>query len=302
MISLRSGSMILGFGAALMAAALLPAAMAHATPPPPPAAVVIVPSDPDELDDISIVIRGVWPNACAPKNPVLAPIVGSEIRIDTSNPGVICALVLTPFELTVDAGQLPAGDYLVKVIHHADGFPPFEIARQAFAVTESEVSGAIASGSAAKVGACPNGDGNGQVRISGALPGGQVDLRFCTFVLDHLLFYRAIDQELVTDKTGVPIDEFAGSLSCKRDAHNMTCESSSKKRPTFKARVTDRGRGELEFTLNVDRSIIGSCSAPPLPAPLETAFSIVCPSREFKFFDNPTWCVSGLGNIRTPCF
>jgi hypothetical protein len=98
------------------------------------AAIEVSPSSPTVDDDIAIRLSGVWPDSCAPHSPQVR-ITGSEVRIDTAGvpPGVLCATVLTPWELVVPGGQLPVGSYRIVVIHSSQG-QVLELGRKAFDV------------------------------------------------------------------------------------------------------------------------------------------------------------------------
>ncbi len=103
-------------------------------PPTCPAAQIeIVPSSPTATDNVSVRISGQWPDACIPRNAQVV-IAGNEIRINTSNPGQVCAQVLTPYNLVVPVGRLDAGDYRVVVTHTSSG-GQCELGRRNFTVT-----------------------------------------------------------------------------------------------------------------------------------------------------------------------
>ncbi len=83
---------------------------------------------------VFIQISGVYKNSCVPQNPVPS-IFGTTITIDTSNPGQMCAQVLTPWgPYTIGVGILPPGTYLVRVIHHPAGSPPELLGTRTFVV------------------------------------------------------------------------------------------------------------------------------------------------------------------------
>ena len=86
------------------------------------AQIDVSPSSPTASASIAIRLSGQWPDSCQPRNPQLR-VTGSEIRIDTSgvSAGVACATVVTPWELTVPVGQLPAGVYRVVVLNASQG-------------------------------------------------------------------------------------------------------------------------------------------------------------------------------------
>lgn len=98
------------------------------------AEIEVNPSFPTTSDVISIRLSGVWPDGCVPRGPRVR-ITGSEVRIDTVGvpPEALCATVLTPWELVVPVGQLPAGPHRVVVIHSSQG-RFLELGRRAFDV------------------------------------------------------------------------------------------------------------------------------------------------------------------------
>lgn len=106
----------------------------------PAAQIEIIPPNPTTNDDVSIRISGDWPDACTPRNPQVT-VSGGEIRINTSNPGQFCALVITPYTLTVPVGRLAAGTYQVIVTHSYPG-GQCELGRRSFTVRP--VGGCIA--------------------------------------------------------------------------------------------------------------------------------------------------------------
>jgi hypothetical protein len=93
----------------------------------------LMPPHPTPSDRLVIRLFGQWPNACVPMNPQLS-ITEGEVRIETTNPGDICAQVIIPWELFVSAGQLPVDAYQVLVIHTAGNGPPRPIGQAEFAV------------------------------------------------------------------------------------------------------------------------------------------------------------------------
>lgn len=97
---------------------------------PTTATIEVSPSSPTVDDEISVRLSGVWPDSCVPHGAQVR-ITGSEVRIDTVGVplGVFCATVLTPWELVVPVGQLPAGPHRVVVIHSSQG-QFFELGRK----------------------------------------------------------------------------------------------------------------------------------------------------------------------------
>lgn len=86
------------------------------------AEIEVSPSSPTTSDTISVRLSGVWPDGCVPRDPRVQ-ITGSEIRIDTvgAPPDAACLTVLSPWELTVVVGQLPAGTDRLVVINSSQG-------------------------------------------------------------------------------------------------------------------------------------------------------------------------------------
>ncbi len=83
---------------------------------------------------VFIQISGVYKNSCVPQNPVPS-IFGTMITIDTSNPGTMCSMALTPWgPYTIGVGILPPGTYLVRVIHHPASAPPELLGPRTFVV------------------------------------------------------------------------------------------------------------------------------------------------------------------------
>ncbi len=109
---------------------------------PATAQIVISPANPTASDTISIRLSGVWPDSCAPQNPQLS-VMGTDLRIDTSNSGQACLTVLTNWSLSVAVGTLPAANYTVRVIHTAGGV------QQNLGQLTFTVAGTLASVSAA---------------------------------------------------------------------------------------------------------------------------------------------------------
>jgi hypothetical protein len=76
----------------------------------------------------------VWPDGCTPRL-AQTRISGGEVRIDTvgAPPGSACLTVLSPWDLRVAIGPLPAGTYHVVVINVSQE-QVREVGRQAFDV------------------------------------------------------------------------------------------------------------------------------------------------------------------------
>lgn len=100
----------------------------------PTAEIEISPAAPTADDSIFVRLSGVWSDSCVPRDPQVR-ITGSEVRIDTAGPGAgfACLAVLTPWELPVGFGALPAGTYRIVVIHSSFG-QFLELGRRSFEV------------------------------------------------------------------------------------------------------------------------------------------------------------------------
>jgi hypothetical protein len=106
------------------------------------AQIEILPASPTADDEIRIRLFGNWPDACVPEAPQLS-IIDSEIRIETSTPGELCPPVVTSWELSVDVGRLPEGNYAVTVRFTTPFDPSGEVIGQsAFVVGEVSVESA----------------------------------------------------------------------------------------------------------------------------------------------------------------
>jgi FG-GAP-like repeat/FG-GAP repeat len=79
--------------------------------------IEIVPPNPTTSDEITVQLSGTWPDACVPQNPQVARS-GRLILIATTNLATSCALVLTPWSLTVSIGRLPAGTYQLAMTYN----------------------------------------------------------------------------------------------------------------------------------------------------------------------------------------
>jgi hypothetical protein len=93
----------------------------------------LMPPHPTPSDRLVIRLFGQWRNSCVPKNPQLS-ITGSEVRIETTNPGKICLQAITPWELFVAVEQLSVGAYQVLVLHMAGNGPSQPIGQADFTV------------------------------------------------------------------------------------------------------------------------------------------------------------------------
>lgn len=186
----------------------------------------------------------------------------------------------------------------------------------------------ITSGTATHVGGVPvDGEGDGQVNISGTIPlpsGVSPDLTKCTLTITHILSNGGV--ELVKDDPSVgacvgeppwfnvPLEPRRGSK--KNDA---IFESDQRGRSTLRLQIKNRGRGELEFSsgLKISRACINAgpfdtnaCDAdPPQVFPLGTSFALTCPEGIIPFNNAPFWRTTDFSggdnvplgcNIRTP--
>src|SRR5690349_12716460 len=84
----------------------------YATPQANTTQIEIIPPNPIPNDNISIVVSGVWPNGCVPRDPQLT-VLSNEIHIATSNEGKICLQAFLGWRLEVSVGSLAAGNYQV---------------------------------------------------------------------------------------------------------------------------------------------------------------------------------------------
>jgi len=103
----------------------------------PAAQIELVPGAPNANDMISFNISGMWRDGCVPQSPVFF-ISGNTVQIQTSNPGLICTMAVTPWKLTGTFGKLAPGDYQLVVTHVSPGAPSgIEIGRKSFRVSEA---------------------------------------------------------------------------------------------------------------------------------------------------------------------
>ena len=98
-------------------------------------------SPPDAADNDVITFRlsGTWQDSCAPQSPVVSVSPGT-VRIDTTNPGVVCLFSLTPWTLTGTIGKLPPGRYDVVVRFSGPNLnSPLELGRRSLTVADSSL-------------------------------------------------------------------------------------------------------------------------------------------------------------------
>src|SRR5262245_20834379 len=74
------------------------------------AQIELSPPDAIDTDVVSFKLSGTWPNGCVPQSPMVSISTGS-VRIDTTNPGMVCTQALTPWTLNGTIGKLSAGQY-----------------------------------------------------------------------------------------------------------------------------------------------------------------------------------------------
>jgi hypothetical protein len=80
--------------------------------------IQIVPPNPLDSDPIHITAFGEWPDACAPKY-MSHQVQEHGIRLDTQTPPLIpptfCAMIITPWAVTIDLAPLASGVYTAEV-------------------------------------------------------------------------------------------------------------------------------------------------------------------------------------------
>src|SRR5438093_12458884 len=98
-------------------------------------------SPPDAADNDVITFRltGIWSNGCVPQSPVVSVSPGT-VRIDATNPGVVCTLSLTPWNLAGTIGKLSPGRYDVIVGFSGPSMSsPVELGRRSLTVADSSL-------------------------------------------------------------------------------------------------------------------------------------------------------------------
>src|SRR5437879_9460613 len=96
-------------------------------------------SPPDAADNDVITFRltGTWSNGCVPQSPVVSVSPGT-VRIDTTNPGVVCTQAITSWMLTGTIGKLSPGRYDVIVRFSGPSTSsPVELGRRSLTVADS---------------------------------------------------------------------------------------------------------------------------------------------------------------------
>src|SRR5438093_2483349 len=98
-------------------------------------------SPPDAADSVVITFKlsGTWHDGCIPQSPVVSVSPGT-VRIDTTNPGVVCTQSLTPWTLTGTIGKLSPGRYDVIVGFSGPSMSgPVELGRRSVTVADSSL-------------------------------------------------------------------------------------------------------------------------------------------------------------------
>ncbi|MCB1919801.1 MAG: hypothetical protein KDJ28_07470 [Candidatus Competibacteraceae bacterium] len=109
------------------------------------AEIEIMPPTPSVNDRISIRIFDEWPDACTPENPEVM-VSANTIEINTFSDSQACSQVITPWELQISVGYLPAGDYQVRVLYTREATLPSatsQIGQTRFTVTNAAHEGAF---------------------------------------------------------------------------------------------------------------------------------------------------------------
>src|SRR5256885_10242593 len=78
------------------------------------AQIDLSPPDAADNDVITFRLTGTWSNGCIPQSPVGSVLPGT-VRIDTTNPEVVCTQTLTPWMLIGTIGKLSPGRYDIAV-------------------------------------------------------------------------------------------------------------------------------------------------------------------------------------------
>jgi hypothetical protein len=101
------------------------------------AQIDLSPPDAADSDTITFKLNGTWPNGCVPQSPVVSVSAGS-VRIDTTNPGMVCTQALTPWSMAGVIGKLSPGQYDVIVRFSGPGLSsPAELGRRTLSVADS---------------------------------------------------------------------------------------------------------------------------------------------------------------------
>src|SRR2546426_1442859 len=103
------------------------------------ALIDLSPPDAADNDVITFKLSGTWSNGCVPQSPVVS-ISPGIVRIDTTNPGVVCTQAVTSWMLTGTIGKLSPGPYDVIVRFSGPGTSsPVELGRRSLTVADSSL-------------------------------------------------------------------------------------------------------------------------------------------------------------------
>ena len=89
----------------------------------PPSQVEVIPQNPTSSDVVAITLGGIWGDSCIP-NASNSSVIGNDIYFDVIwnyPPGIMCYMVITPWELTEHVGPLSPGTYTVYAL--LQGYP-----------------------------------------------------------------------------------------------------------------------------------------------------------------------------------
>jgi hypothetical protein len=75
----------------------------------------VLPSAPTMQDEVQLVFSGQWPNSCPPRS--RSHHIGDQlITLELERSDQICLQVITPWQLTLDAGRLLPGPHQAQLI------------------------------------------------------------------------------------------------------------------------------------------------------------------------------------------
>ena len=79
------------------------------------AQVAVDPTSPTTHHDVQVTAYGNWPNTCVPVYQS-HEMIGNVIRVNANaNESEVCLLIITPWQLAVDLGNLPSGSYEARI-------------------------------------------------------------------------------------------------------------------------------------------------------------------------------------------